>query len=143
LDRRVIVEVAAGSGKPREIEVGILGNDDPQASPVGELTFESEFYDYDTKYTEGRAEMHIPANIPQAISDQARALAIQAFKALDCAGLSRIDFFYCEDGSLYLNEVNTMPGFTKTSMYPQLWQAAGVGYAELVSRLVELALERR
>jgi D-alanine-D-alanine ligase len=151
LDRRVIVEVAAGSepahgtgsGKPREIEVGILGNDDPQASPVGELTFESEFYDYDTKYTEGRAEMHIPANIPQAISDQARALAVKAFKALDCAGLSRIDFFYCEDGSLFLNEVNTMPGFTKTSMYPQLWQAAGVGYAELVSRLVELALERR
>jgi D-alanine-D-alanine ligase len=143
LDRRVIVEVAAGTGKPREIEVGILGNDDPQASPVGELTFESDFYDYDTKYTEGRAEMHIPANIPQAISDQARALAIKAFKALDCAGLSRIDFFYCEDGSLFLNEVNTMPGFTKTSMYPQLWQAAGVGYAELVSRLVELALERR
>jgi D-alanine-D-alanine ligase len=143
LDRRVIVEVAAGLGKPREIEVGILGNDDPQASPVGELTFESEFYDYDTKYTEGRAEMHIPANIPQAISDQARALAVKAFKALDCAGLSRIDFFYCENGSLYLNEVNTMPGFTKTSMYPQLWQVAGVGYAELVSRLVELALERR
>jgi D-alanine-D-alanine ligase len=143
LDRRVIVEVAAGTGKPREIEVGILGNDDPQASPVGELTFESEFYDYDTKYTEGRAEMHIPANIPPEISDQARALAVKAFKALDCAGLSRIDFFYCEDGSLYLNEVNTMPGFTKTSMYPQLWQAAGVGYAELVSRLVELALERR
>jgi D-alanine-D-alanine ligase len=143
LDRRVIVEVAAGTGKPREIEVGILGNDDPQASPVGELTFESDFYDYDTKYTEGRAEMHIPAKIPPEISDQARALAVKAFKALDCAGLSRIDFFYCEDGSLYLNEVNTMPGFTKTSMYPQLWQAAGVGYAELVSRLVELALERR
>ena len=142
LDRRVIVEVSAGKGKPREIEVGILGNDDPQASPVGELTFESEFYDYDTKYTEGRAEMHIPADIPQAIGDQARALAIQAFKALDCAGLARIDFFYC-DGALYLNEVNTMPGFTKTSMYPQLWRAAGVGYGELVSRLVELALERR
>jgi D-alanine-D-alanine ligase len=143
LDRRVIVEVAAGTGKPREIEVGILGNDDPQASPVGELTFESDFYDYDTKYTEGRAEMHIPANIPPEVSDQARALAVKAFKALDCAGLSRIDFFYCEDGSLFLNEVNTMPGFTKTSMYPQLWQAAGVGYGELVSRLVELALERR
>jgi D-alanine-D-alanine ligase len=143
LDRRVIVEVAAGTGKPREIEVGILGNDDPQASQVGELTFESDFYDYDTKYTEGRAEMHIPANIPPEVSDQARALAVKAFKALDCAGLSRIDFFYCEDGSLFLNEVNTMPGFTKTSMYPQLWQAAGVGYAELVSRLVELALERR
>ena len=143
LDRRVIVEVSAGTGKPREIEVGILGNDDPEASPVGELTFSSEFYDYDTKYTEGRAEMHIPADIPRAIGDQARALAIQAFKALDCAGLSRIDFFYCEDGTLYLNEVNTMPGFTKTSMYPQLWQAAGVGYGELVSRLVELALERR
>jgi D-alanine-D-alanine ligase len=151
-DRRVIVEAqaspsleaSAGSTKPREIEVGILGNDDPQASPVGELTFQSEFYDYETKYTEGRAEMHIPAKLPPEISERARALAVAAFKALDCAGLSRVDFFSVDSpNELFLNEVNTMPGFTKTSMYPKLWEAAGVSYAELVSRLVLLALERR
>lgn len=143
LDRRVIVE-AATNGKPREIEVGILGNDDPKASPVGELTFDSEFYDYETKYTAGKAEMHIPAKLPPAIAERARALALEAFKALDCAGLARVDFFYVEStGELFLNEVNTMPGFTKTSMYPELWRAAGVGYGDLVSRLVELALEPR
>ena len=134
----------AGQSKPREIEIGILGNDDPQASPVGELTFSSEFYDYETKYTEGRAEVHIPAKLPPEIAERARALAVAAFKALDCAGLSRVDFFYLESsGELFLNEVNTMPGFTKTSMYPKLWEAAGVSYAELVSQLVQLALERR
>jgi D-alanine-D-alanine ligase len=143
LDRRVIVE-AGTSSKPREIEVGILGNDNPQASPVGELTFDSEFYDYETKYTAGRAEMHIPAKIPEAVAERTRTMAIAAYKALDCAGLSRVDFFYVETtGELFLNEVNTMPGFTKTSMYPELWRAAGVDYATLVTRLVELALERR
>lgn len=142
-DRRVIVEASAG-GKPREIEVGILGNDNPEASPVGELTFDSEFYDYDTKYLEGRAEMHIPAKIPISISNQVRELALKAFKALDCAGLSRVDFFYLpETGEVYLNEINTMPGFTRTSMYPQLWKAAGVSYGELCSRLIHLALEKR
>jgi D-alanine-D-alanine ligase len=148
-DRRVIVEAQAGTrsradDKPREIEVAILGNDQPLASPVGELTFQSEFYDYETKYTEGRAEMHIPANVPTDVAERARALAVQAFRALDCAGLARVDFFYLPDSNdLYLNEVNTMPGFTKTSMYPKLWEAAGIGYGELVSRLVQLALERR
>ena len=143
LDRRVIVE-AATIEKPREIEVGILGNDEPQASPVGELTFDSEFYDYETKYTAGKAAMHIPAHLPPAIAARARALAVEAFRALDCAGLARVDFFYVDStGELFLNEVNTMPGFTKTSMYPELWRAAGVNYADLVSRLVELALERR
>ena len=143
LDRRVIVE-AATREKPREIEVGILGNDQPHASPVGELTFNAEFYDYETKYTPGRAEMHIPANVPAAIAERARSLAIDAFRALDCAGLARVDFFYLDgSGELFLNEVNTMPGFTRTSMYTELWRAAGIGYGELVSRLVELALERR
>ena len=143
LDRRVIVE-AATADKPREIEVGILGNDDPKASPVGELTFDSEFYDYETKYTAGKADMHIPAKLPTALAERARAMAIDAFKALDCAGLARVDFFYVErTGELFLNEVNTMPGFTKTSMYPELWRAAGVNYGDLVSRLVELALEQR
>ena len=143
LDRRVIGE-AATSQKPREIEVGILGNDAPQASPVGEHTFDSEFYEYETKYTAGKAEMHIPAQLPPAIAARARALAVEAFKALDCAGLARVDFFYIDStGELFLNEVNTMPGFTKTSMYPELWRAAGVNYADLVSRLVELTQERR
>jgi D-alanine-D-alanine ligase len=143
-DRRVIIEAQAGTSKPREVEVGILGNDAPQASPVGELTFQSEFYDYETKYTEGRAEMHIPAKLPLKVSERARALAVTAFRALDCAGLARVDFFYLEPtNELFLNEVNTMPGFTKTSMYPKLWEAAGVSYSELVSKLVQLALERR
>ncbi|AWN22509.1 D-alanine--D-alanine ligase [Deinococcus irradiatisoli] len=143
LDRRVILE-AATAFKPRELEVGILGNDAPTASPVGELRFEGLFYDYDTKYTEGRATMHIPAPVPPEVALQVRELALRAFKALDCAGLARIDFFYVEEtGELYLNEVNTMPGFTATSMYPKLWEAAGLSYPELVTRLIELAQEER
>ncbi|MDV6374689.1 D-alanine--D-alanine ligase family protein [Deinococcus arenicola] len=143
LDRRVILE-AMTAGRPRELEVGVLGNDAPMASPVGELRFSSEFYDYETKYTEGRAEVHIPAPIPEDVARRVRELALVAFRALDCAGLARVDFFYLEDsGELVLNEVNTMPGFTQTSMYPKLFEAAGVGYSELVTRLVELALEER
>ncbi len=142
-DRRVILEKMVGS-KPRELEVGILGNDHPEASVVGELSFQAEFYDYHTKYTPGEASEHIPANIPLEISEQIRAYALKAFKATDCAGLARIDFFYApETGELYLNEINTMPGFTATSMYPKLWQASGIEYGELVSRLVDLALEER
>ncbi len=142
-DRRVIVEQST-QGKPRELEVAILGNDDPKASPVGELTFDSEFYDYETKYTAGRAEMHIPASVPAEISARVQTMALEAYKILDCAGLARIDFFYLpESGGLFLNELNTIPGFTKTSMYPKLWEAGGISYGQLVSRLVELALEQR
>jgi len=147
MDRRVILE-AMTPGKPRELEVGILGNDAPIASPVGELRFSADFYDYQTKYTEGHAEMCIPADVPADLAEQVRSLALRAFLALDCAGLARIDFFYVNGrgdapGQLYLNEVNTMPGFTTTSMYPKLWEAAGWSYADLVTRLVELALEER
>ncbi|AXG99879.1 D-alanine--D-alanine ligase [Deinococcus wulumuqiensis] len=143
LDRRVILE-AMTPHKPREVEVGILGNDAPIASPVGELSFEADFYDYETKYTEGRAEMHIPARLPAEVSERVRDLALRTFRALDCAGLARVDFFYVEEtGELFLNEVNTMPGFTTTSMYPKLFEAAGLSYSELVTRLVELALEER
>ena len=142
-DRRVILE-AMTSEKPRELEVGILGNDSPQASVVGELSFDAEFYDYDTKYLEGRATEHIPAPVPEEISARVRELALKAFQALDCAGLARVDFFYLpSSGELFLNEVNTMPGFTPTSMYPKLWEASGVTYSALVSRLVGLALEGR
>jgi D-alanine-D-alanine ligase len=129
---------------PREVEVGILGNDTPIASPVGELQFDAEFYDYDTKYTEGRATMHIPAPLPDTVSERVREIALTAFRALDCAGLARVDFFYVQEtGELLLNEVNTMPGFTTTSMYPKLFEAAGISYSELVTRLVGLALEKR
>ncbi len=142
-DRRVIIEAAAGA-KPREVEVGILGNDDPIASPVGELRFDTDFYDYDTKYTGGRAEMLIPAPLPEGVPERIQALALQAYRALDCAGLSRVDFFYVEEtGELVLNEINTMPGFTTTSMYPSLLEAYGLSYPELVARLIELALEKR
>ncbi|MEW6420429.1 MAG: D-alanine--D-alanine ligase family protein [Deinococcota bacterium] len=142
-DRRVILE-AMTAHKPRELEVGILGNDDPIASPVGELRFETDFYDYETKYTEGRATMHIPAPLPSEVAERVRMLALTAFRTLDCAGLARVDFFYIEQtGELFLNEVNTMPGFTTTSMYPKLFEAAGLSYSELVTRLVELALEKR
>ncbi|RTR30914.1 D-alanine--D-alanine ligase family protein [Deinococcus radiophilus] len=142
-DRRVILEAMAAS-KPREIEVGVLGNDDPIASPVGELRFATEFYDYDTKYQAGRAEMLIPAPLPAEVSERVRELAIEAFRALDCAGLSRVDFFYDEQtGEVLLNEINTMPGFTTTSMYPSLLEAHGLSYPELVTRLIELALEER
>jgi D-alanine-D-alanine ligase len=139
-DRRIIVEEAAP--QPRELEVAVLGNDHPEASPVGEITYKSEFYDYDTKYTAGRADLVIPAEIPRGIAEQCQVLAIEAFKAIDAAGLARVDFFYAA-GKLYLNEINTMPGFTMTSMYPKLWEAAGVSYAELVRRLIELGLERK
>ena len=149
LDRRAILEAAAPGGqtpgnRPRELEVGVLGNDAPISSPVGELTYGGEFYDYRAKYTAGEAELHIPARVPSAVSERARDLALIAFKALDCAGLARVDFFYVPaSGELYLNEVNTMPGFTPTSMYPKLWEAAGLSYAELVTRLIELATEER
>ena len=143
-DRRAIIEAATAHGKPRELEVAILGNDAPRASPVGELTFDGEFYDYDTKYVTGRAQMHIPADVPLTVTERVQQLALEAFRALDCAGLARVDFFYVpQTGEVFLNEVNTMPGFTQTSMYPKLWEAGGIGYSDLVAELVRLALERR
>lgn len=141
-DRRIIVE--QGVENVRELEVAVLGNDTPHASPVGEISYTSDFYDYETKYTEGHAKLQIPAAIPDALSERCRELALEAFKAIDAAGLARVDFFYDElADALYLNEINTMPGFTITSMYPKLWEAAGISYPELVSKLVELALEPR
>ncbi len=139
-DRRIIVEEAVS--QPRELEVAVLGNDVPEASPVGEITYQSEFYDYDTKYSEGKADLIIPADIPRGIAEQCQVLAVEAFKAVDAAGLARVDFFYA-NSKLYLNEINTMPGFTTTSMYPKLWEAAGVSYSKLVKKLIELGLERK
>ncbi len=141
LDRRVVVE--QGISRVRELETAVLGNDTPEASPVGEITYASEWYDYETKYTEGRAQLHIPAAISEDLSGRIRSLAVEAYRILDCAGLARVDFFHAPDsGELYLNEVNTMPGFTPFSMYTKLWQHAGLSYSALVERLVELALER-
>jgi D-alanine-D-alanine ligase len=140
-DRRIIVEAGVIA---REIECAVLGNDQPQASVVGEITFESDFYDYETKYTAGQAQMVIPAKVPEAISAQIRERALQAFAAVDAAGLARVDFFYVEStGEVLINEINTLPGFTSTSMYPEMWAAAGVSFPDLVDRLIQFALEKR
>ncbi len=139
-DRRIIVEAGV---EAREIECAVLGNDVPKASVIGEISFQSDFYDYETKYTPGLAELHIPAQLPDAIAQRVKETAIQAFQAIDGAGLGRVDFFYVEStGDVLINEVNTMPGFTATSMYPQLWGASGIDFPTLVDRLIQLALER-
>ena len=141
-DRRAIVE--QGVDGAREFEVAVLGNDAPEASPVGEIRFEGDFYDYETKYLEGEAELLIPAGVAAAVAERCRTMATEAFTAIDASGLARVDFFFLPaTGQLFLNEINTMPGFTRTSMYPRLWSAAGLGYGELIERLVALALEPR
>ncbi|ASC74210.1 D-alanyl-alanine synthetase [Halomicronema hongdechloris C2206] len=139
-DRRLIVEAAVTA---REVECAVLGNDMPQASVVGEISFDSDFYDYDTKYTAGQAALQIPAPLPETISRQIQAYAVQAVQAVDAAGLARVDFFYVETtGQVLINEINTLPGFTATSMYPRLWQASGLSFPALVDRLIQLALAR-
>lgn len=140
-DRRLIVEAGVTA---REVECAVLGNDQPQASVVGEITFSSDFYDYETKYTAGKADLLIPAALPPDVTQRIQEMAVQAFIAVDGAGIARVDFFYVEvTGEVLINEINTMPGFTATSMYPQLWAASGVSFSELVDRLVQLAQEQR
>lgn len=140
-DRRVLVEKGLNA---REIEVSVLGNDDPQASLPGEIVPAAEFYTYEAKYQDARSRLLIPASIPAEVAEQARQWAVKAYRAIDCAGMARVDFLLDKDGSgLYLNEVNTIPGFTHISMYPKLWEASGLSYPALVDRLIELALERR
>ena len=141
-DRRIIVE--HGVANVREIEVSVLGNEDPQASVCGEVLPSREFYSYESKYIDGTSGLIIPSQLPPEVSDQIREYAIRAYKAIDCAGMARADFFI--DGAtnrIYLNELNTLPGFTSISMYPKLWQASGLTYPQLVDRLIELALERK
>ncbi|MFM7472280.1 MAG: D-alanine--D-alanine ligase family protein, partial [Nodosilinea sp.] len=134
-DRRLIVEAGVSA---REVECAVLGNDHPRASVVGEITFQSDFYDYETKYTSGRADLIIPAVLPSAILAQIQSMAVTAFQAIDGAGIARVDFFYLEASeTVLINEINTMPGFTATSMYPLLWQASGVDFADLVHRLIQ------
>jgi D-alanine-D-alanine ligase len=140
-DRKVVVE--EGIEGVREIECSVLGNDRPIASILGEIIPSNEFYDYDAKYVDGKSEAVIPANLPAATKKKVRDLAVKAFRTIDCAGMSRVDFFVTKrGGKVYLNEVNTIPGFTSISMYPKLWEASGIPYAELLDRLIDLAIER-
>lgn len=138
-DHKVLVE--QGLEGVRELEVALLGNLQAEASVVGEITYQAEFYDYETKYTPGRAQLHLPASIPPELSDRIRATATAAYRLLGVRGMARVDFFLSAQGELYLNEFNTIPGFTPTSMYPKLWQASGLDYPALLDRLVRLALE--
>ncbi|GFZ95819.1 D-alanine--D-alanine ligase B [Paenibacillus marchantiophytorum] len=139
-DRKVIIEENIDA---REIEVAILGNDEPIASVAGEIVSSNEFYDYKAKYLDGKSAMVIPADIPAETAEQIRQLAIQAYLAVDGSGLSRMDFFLGKaDNKIYINEINTMPGFTPFSMYPLLWQETGKPYAELLDDLIQLAIER-
>ncbi|MEL6604891.1 MAG: D-alanine--D-alanine ligase family protein [Cyanobacteria bacterium J06614_10] len=139
-DRRVIVEAGVVA---REVECSILGNDEPRASVLGETQFSTDFYDYETKYTDGGAALLIPSPVPDRVRDRIQELAIAAFKAVDGSGISRVDFFYIEDtGDVLINEINTMPGFTATSMYPKMWEASGIAFPDLVDKLIQLGLER-
>lgn len=141
-DRRIIIE--SGIKEVREVEVSVLGNEDPQASVCGEILPSREFYSYESKYIDGTSGLLIPSPLPEDIANKIREYAIRAYKAIDCAGMARADFFVeKETNKIYLNELNTIPGFTSISMYPKLWQASGLTYAQLVDRLIELALERK
>ena len=140
-DRKVVVEAAVSNA--REIEVAVLGNDEPLASVPGEIVPSREFYDYEAKYLDGASRLAIPADVPAEMGARLQGLAIDAFRAVDGAGLSRVDFLVdAQNGSVFVNEINTMPGFTTISMYSKLWAATGMSYPELVDRLVQLALER-
>jgi len=137
-DRRLVVERAV---RAREIEVGVLGNDEPRASLPGEITYAGEWYDYSTKYAEGQAKLVVPAPVSPDITARLQTLAVAAFRAIDGAGMARVDFFL-EDDRVLVNEINTIPGFTATSAYARLWEASGIPYRDLVEQLVALALDR-
>nr|WP_148235940.1 D-alanine--D-alanine ligase family protein [Thermaerobacter marianensis] len=139
-DRKVVVERGVDA---RELEISVLGNDEPVASLPGEIRPRAEFYTYEAKYTEGGAELIVPASLPPRLVAEMQRLAVAAFQAIDAAGLARVDFFLERaTGRLLVNEINTIPGFTALSMYPKLWEAAGLSYRDLITRLIELALER-
>ncbi|WP_134686921.1 D-alanine--D-alanine ligase [Brevibacillus migulae] len=139
-DRRIVVEQFV---KARELEIGVLGNEDVITSVVGEVIAAKEFYDYEAKYKGAGTELQIPAIVPEHVAAGIAEMAVRAFQAIDGSGLSRVDFFWDEaNDQLYINEINTMPGFTPFSMYPMLFEAAGIHYPELIDRLVQLAIER-
>lgn len=140
-DERLLVEPGIDA---REIEVGILGNSDPQASVAGEIRPRRKFYDYKAKYFDDATELIVPAALEGALSRKLQAWAVQSFEALTCSGIARVDFLLERNtDQVYVSEVNTMPGFTESSMYPRLWEASGIGYGELIDRLLDFALERR
>jgi D-alanine-D-alanine ligase len=140
-DRRIVVEAAVPEA--REIECAVLGNDDPEASVPGEVIPSREFYDYEAKYLDEGSQTVIPADLPPALVEKVRRLSIEAFRAIDGAGMARVDFLLSRrDGSLFVNEVNTIPGFTTISMYSKMWEASGLAYADLLDRLIALAIER-
>ena len=140
-DTKVLIETAALDC--HEIECAVLGNDDPQASVVGEIVPSREFYDYDAKYVDDASELIIPAPLPPETAERVRELSVAAFRAVEARGLARVDFFGERGGKrrVYVNEINTMPGFTPISMYPKLWEASGIPYSELIDRLIRLAIE--
>jgi D-alanine-D-alanine ligase len=138
-DPRVIVEAPA---RGREVECSLLGNAEVEASPAGEIIAHGDWYDYERKYTEGGMELVVPAPIEAAQAERVRELAVDAFRHAGCSGLARCDFFVEPDGKVLINEINTMPGFTETSVYAKLWEASGLSYPDLCDRLVRLALER-
>ena len=140
-DRKILVEKSIENA--REIEVSVLGNDDPIASVPGKIISSNEFYDYDAKYVDGKSEAVIPAKLPSSIAKKVRELAVQSFKAIDCSGMARVDFLLTRrTNKIYFNEINTIPGFTSISMYPKLWEVTGIPYKKLLDRLIELAIER-
>lgn len=140
-DRKILIE--EGLEEAREIECGVLGNDEPLASVVGEVIPAGEFYDYNSKYIDGGTQLIIPAELPVNVSKKVQEIALHAFKAVDAVGMARVDFFVSKkENKIYLSEINTIPGFTSVSMYPRLWEASGVPYSELIDRLLQLALER-
>jgi D-alanine-D-alanine ligase len=138
-DRKILIERGILG---RELEVSVLGNDRPEASVPGEVLPGKEWYDYEAKYTDGIAKLMIPAPLEAAVAEEVRRLAVAAFRAIDAAGLARVDFFLEGDDRIWVNEINTMPGFTQTSAYPRLWEASGLPYPQLIDRLIALALER-
>ena len=140
-DRRILIERGVNA---REIEISVLGNENPEASVPGEVEPSREFYSYESKYVDGTSGLMIPAPISEETAATMREIAIKTYKAIDCAGMARVDFLLDKDsGEFYLNEVNTIPGFTEISMYPKLWNASGLPYPQLIDRLIELALERK
>lgn len=139
-DRKIIVE--KGIDPAREIEVSIIGNNSPKASLAGEVNPSNEFYDYDAKYVDGKSDLTIPADIPDETMKKIQELAVKAFKAVDGSGMARVDFLLAPEDKIYLNELNTIPGFTSISMYTKLWEASGLKYSQVLDKLIELALER-